>query len=1798
MSLHAQASNGDPGVGRSSKDKGDLLQSSIDKDDLLRSNIIRNNLFQSSVPRREVIQVLVGALGDESAMVRKAAMNALQENAPFNSIAILDCCTAVFRVGGRKFMELQRFGQGGSHITGVFQIMAFTVRVMNEEEIDMALMTKLVKVASSEMTVSKDLDTDWQRAASSLLVAIGTRLPDLMIEEVFLHLAGSAIAISAMVQTLAEFASAEALKFTPHLKDVLSRVLPVLGNIKDAQRSIFANAIKCWCQAAWQYRLDVPSAPEFDHDVLAFLHSAFDLLLRVWANSRELKVRLSTIEALGNMVGLINRAQLKAALPRFLPAILGLYKKVENAYVVTCSLHSLLEASLMSDSGPPLLDFEELIVVVNSLLPLASTNGNNTNCSEFGWALKNYNEILRCFLTIGMLYHDDIFDFLMSKINSKEDLFKLGALCVLKHLLPRLSEAWYERRLVLIEAVKSLLDEQDLSVRKSLAEASNGDLIKKNQAGSRTVFARTVFARTIKPGQGRPLPNPAFQGKLIVVMASHCYVEGTCGELFVEFLVLQCAIAEEEVTQYRNQHEAFESTMGLHIFHATKTELRMGAVSPAELRTVSEKGLLLLTITIPEMEVILWPFLLKMIIPSNYTAAVATICRCISELARHRTAYGNPLLNEIKSHTDLPTAEEVFARLVVLLHNPLARDQLAARILTVLYYLAPLFPKNVILFWEDEIPKMKAYITDTEDSKGIDDSKDETLQQETWDDMIINFFSESLDVIRDPKWTSSLGNSLCRQYVLYNGDDEHSALLHRCLGMLLQKVDNRAYVREKLDWMYRKANIADKTNRIGLAKGVGLVAATHLDTVLEKLKNILDIEARSIFQRFFSLFMDSSNKPDLDDIHAALALMYGYTASYAPSTVIEARIDALVGTNMLSRLLHVRKAEAKQAVITAIDLLGRAVIKAAESGASFPLKRRDQMLDYTLTLMAGDGSENLTDSNLELLHTQTLALNTCTTLVSVEPKLIFETRNHILKATLGFFTLPNDPPDVVDPLINNLITLLCAILLTSGEDGKSRADQLQHILKSIDQYVSSPIDHQRKRGCVTVHKLLMKFRCLCSSGHCGFGCLGTCIHVRHSTDIVGQRIPSAFFLPSRESLNLGERVMAYLPRCADANSEIQKISAKILDLLFIISLSLPRPVGSTVDEDREISYIALTALEDVISIYNRDAMIDQSDAFHRIVSSVCILLTKEELVAALHGCVAAICDKVKQSAEGTVEAIIEFILKRGRELNETDVSRITQSLLSATVAITDKHLRHEVLNATCCLAEHTSAKIVFSELLSAAERDVMTKDITRLRGGWPIQDAFYAFSQHDVLSMMFLDHIIDVLNQVPYYKEDIEKIEYTDQITMPSVVSGMPQAATLALSTLFRSGGRISKKSVERRYAAVFCALALHFGSCHGLAIIGVYQPLRTLLHTFQAFCECIGDQEMGKVLAKDGEHLLGSEKWTETIGVLSKCVATKRPKEVEIICKLLWQSMNRSQRFQNEAAAAVLTEYVRSSEIPDSLLDQLVGVLSSYIGNESPTVRRLCVSGLVKIPSSVMIQYSSQVLSVIVALLEDPGEEVAYAAVQGLISVLELAHEDAVAPVLLNLCVRLRSLQVRLNSNMRCASFSAMGALSKFGVGAQREAFLEQVHSSLPRLIFHVQDEETIVRQACKNTLRQILPLLDIENMISLVNSRAFNSDHRSDYEDIVRDFTKNLCEHFTDRTDTYMASAIQAFETTWPIIQANAAYFAGCMLSQLSDRRLLPPYLTQVVGILVVKSARSPDAVVRATAASALSLLLENIH
>lgn len=144
------------------------------------------------------------------------------------------------------------------------------------------------------------------------------------------------------------------------------------------------------------------------------------------------------------------------------------------------------------------------------------------------------------------------------KCKLKEDHLTFGALCVLKHLLPRcislslvsityvfiqslfpismmlhfvrrLLEAWHSKRPLLIEAARSLLDEQSLAVRKALSEVLSWHIM-------------LYFNSNICMLQHDLLSSALIQ--LIVVMASHCYLVGPSGELFVEYLVRHSAIGE------------------------------------------------------------------------------------------------------------------------------------------------------------------------------------------------------------------------------------------------------------------------------------------------------------------------------------------------------------------------------------------------------------------------------------------------------------------------------------------------------------------------------------------------------------------------------------------------------------------------------------------------------------------------------------------------------------------------------------------------------------------------------------------------------------------------------------------------------------------------------------------------------------------------------------------------------------------------------------------------------------------------------------------------------------------------------------------------------------------------------------------------------------------------------------------------------------------------------------------------------------------------------------------------------
>ncbi|RYR09543.1 hypothetical protein Ahy_B05g077890 isoform D [Arachis hypogaea] len=140
------------------------------------------------------------------------------------------------------------------------------------------------------------------------------------------------------------------------------------------------------------------------------------------------------------------------------------------------------------------MSMKDLTLTLSTFLPVVSINNDSKDQSDFSIRLKMYNEVQRCFLTVGLVYPDDLFLFLVNKCKVKEETLTFGGLCVLKHLLP-------SKIPLLVEAVKSLLEEPSLGVRKVLSE-------------------------------------------LIVVMASHCYLVSSSGELFIEYLVRHCALTD------------------------------------------------------------------------------------------------------------------------------------------------------------------------------------------------------------------------------------------------------------------------------------------------------------------------------------------------------------------------------------------------------------------------------------------------------------------------------------------------------------------------------------------------------------------------------------------------------------------------------------------------------------------------------------------------------------------------------------------------------------------------------------------------------------------------------------------------------------------------------------------------------------------------------------------------------------------------------------------------------------------------------------------------------------------------------------------------------------------------------------------------------------------------------------------------------------------------------------------------------------------------------------------------------
>jgi len=537
-------------------------------------------------------------------------------------------------------------------------------------------------------------------------------------------------------------------------------------------RWVFASTISQFCDAVNTYvaNIDRGKVKDITHSSFSSdVFPAYEIIFSNWLQAKEAKVRTISIQALGCISACLERDIFETNLLKLLPTIMAIYKKEKEQLPVTQGLNVVLDVCVKG--GSRVLD-PQLQKLMAELYPLACVipQGNDSN------AIKNYNELLRCYQTLGLVFSDEIASFLLDKLNSKQSSdqkMRIGGIALLKHLVTRLVKEFEDKRGLLVTGIKPLIvSEKDLKIRRELAQ-------------------------------------------VVISMAAHDYLSHEGGETLVEFIVTNASITDAEIEREKEARSKEKSP-------------DPNAVTLEELRTLCDNILNLASTTIDAMYPVLWPSVLESLVNPKYTASIGTICKAIAHIGGVKRDTDAPdYYIDFDRSVNLPKPQAIIARLMVIVNVPLRRGYVGANALSAMKSIGPVLHPSICDMWDSAIPKLSSYLeANTADFKA-----------QAWEDLILRLLAETIKMVNDDDWTAGYANQLATQLDTYNNDPELKRVAFKQLGLTLQKLNHKETVRTRVEGMIASVDSNNEQQRLGFAQGMGYCSVTHLDMVLEKLQN-------------------------------------------------------------------------------------------------------------------------------------------------------------------------------------------------------------------------------------------------------------------------------------------------------------------------------------------------------------------------------------------------------------------------------------------------------------------------------------------------------------------------------------------------------------------------------------------------------------------------------------------------------------------------------------------------------------------------------------------------------------------------------------------------------------------------------------------------------------------------------------------------------------------------------------------------------------------------------------------------
>uniref|UniRef100_A0A8C5FZJ7 Maestro heat-like repeat family member 1 n=1 Tax=Gouania willdenowi TaxID=441366 RepID=A0A8C5FZJ7_GOUWI len=384
------------------------------------------------------------------------------------------------------------------------------------EEIDTPKIKGVISLASEEMTRSKEVVPDWQQAASNILVAIGNKHINDIMEEILNKFQPGVLPHFFVVQTLASLSDSNVYGMVPFLNAILGTMLPMLSMAKhDNMKWVFSSALRHFSNSILEYLANLDKAPDptVRKDTFSSeIYTAYDTIFNNWLQSREPKLRLTVAEAVGSMCHLIASDKLEEQIPKVIPAIVSLYKKNHEHFIISKSLCQILEASINVGSRVLETQLDTLLLALHQQV-----------CAPVDYSdpptVKNHNEVLRCFSVLAIAFPDRLVMYVLQKLENSNERSRTGSLSVLRHLINSTTSTMESKKLLILT-----------SIRQPMADHSN------------KVKKRVV--------------------QVISAMAHHGYLELEGGEILVRFIVQHCALPDTNQGQKPTDPEGEQSLLG------------------------------------------------------------------------------------------------------------------------------------------------------------------------------------------------------------------------------------------------------------------------------------------------------------------------------------------------------------------------------------------------------------------------------------------------------------------------------------------------------------------------------------------------------------------------------------------------------------------------------------------------------------------------------------------------------------------------------------------------------------------------------------------------------------------------------------------------------------------------------------------------------------------------------------------------------------------------------------------------------------------------------------------------------------------------------------------------------------------------------------------------------------------------------------------------------------------------------------------------------------------------------------